>query len=233
MTTRTIEQVRSELAACDSHDTARITKLKLEGRAMMAKTTQDIEITFVPVTSYTVTVPNVPTSAYSDKLRDMTYTVDIDRDGFRVSRLGEAKNLEKVEALIREDIQEMFDERAEYVEQDRIKRAAWKQYDKDLEVWTAEQMDRAEMVPVTDIVDGEIAGIISKGEIHTAFQTEGVYNETYYSKEYDDVGRAFDTYRLYDDHTWHADDRAFDRYVKVTSKVRAIREFTRPMPVRP
>lgn len=198
-------------------------------------TTHTHGIIFTPVECYEVVVPDMPVSYYSSKTEDATFRVEARDGGYQLvdwsssndPRYGWAQDLEGIADLIRTHAEELVRKRAEYVEKDRERTAAWKQYDKDFAEWTAEQMERVEMVPCMDLVDGDVAAVVSKGEIHPSFAVEGVYNDVRY-----DTGE-FDKYRLYDAHTWHAGDKAFDRQVKATSKVRAIRAFSRPEPVRP
>lgn len=112
---------------------------------------------------------------------------------------------------------------------DKAARAERDAYNKELEAWELEQLDRVELVPIDEIAEGEdkIAAVIhNRHEIAEAFAVEQVYNKAYY-----DGGQI--TYRLMDSSTYHASDRDFDRYVKAGSKVRAIRSFSRPRPERP
>lgn len=171
-------------------------------------TTHTHDIFFTPVECYEAVIPDMPVAYHSSKTEDATFRVEARDGGYQLvnwssssdPRYGWAQDLEGIETLVLNHVEERIRERAEYIEKDKARQVAWKRYDKDFSEWTAEQMELVEMVPVMELVDGDVAAVISKGEIHTAFCIEGVYNDAHYATG------EHDTYRLYDDHTWHACD---------------------------
>lgn len=113
---------------------------------------------------------------------------------------------------------------ADYLAREKKRRANFKAFDKAFAKWAGEQLRLVEMVPIEELVNHSgIRAVVVKGAVRTDY-----YCTRHYSRDYDGP----QMFKLEVGDHWANPENNPIRYIKAGSKVRGIREFTRPMPTR-